>query len=464
MPKPHFGFREALLLAVVLTIAGAARVGYLLTAASDVQKPAPFQVQDAETEITLVRGGTAGTPPTDRDLLVDNLQQYNWYGTLAPLADREEPTAHISPGYPWLVAILSRWIDHPERTTLTIHWIQCVLGTLTAALYFLFARAAFGSSLVGLLAGLLTAVHPFWIVNVAELQDGTLVCFLLASCLYLGTVAAKRGGTVTSLLFGLALAGLALTRAALLPYAFLASLWFLLRCRTLPRGWLCAILAFLGFANGLTPWLVRNFQVFRDVVPITDSMYLHLWMGNNQLARGGPQDELTLWASLPAERLKVLQAETNQARRYGMLAEDLKAAIQENPRGVVEKRLRSLVCFLFGAAWFKEPFTLVRKHPDADLPPELVEALTLALPVALIVLLVVGLLGWRWSYGWNREANLASLALLWIPLPYLLGHAEHFSGPRLPLDGVLLSYTAFALAWMLPPVARLVFPKRDAEE
>jgi len=44
----------------------------------------------------------------------------------------------------------------------------------------------------------------------------------------------------------------------------------------------------------------------------------------------------------------------------------------------------------------------------------------------------------------------SSLAMIWIPLPYILSHAEAPSDPRLSLDGVLLCYTAFALAYLLP--------------
>jgi hypothetical protein len=48
----------------------------------------------------------------------------------------------------------------------------------------------------------------------------------------------------------------------------------------------------------------------------------------------------------------------------------------------------------------------------------------------------------------------ASLAAFWIPLPYVLSHAEALSGARLPLDGVLLSLAAFAVACFLPVVGR----------
>ena len=48
------------------------------------------------------------------------------------------------------------------------------------------------------------------------------------------------------------------------------------------------MLAFLGFLNGLAAWSFRNWQTFHDVLPIVDSTYLHLWMGNNPRATGGP--------------------------------------------------------------------------------------------------------------------------------------------------------------------------------
>ena len=69
-------------------------------------------------------------------------------------------------------------------------------------------------------------------------------------------------------------------------------------------------------------------------------------------------------------------------------------------------------------------------------------------------MLLLGLLGWRWTYGWRKQSRLAALALLWIPVPYLLSHAEFLSGPRLPLDGILLCYAAFVLVCLVPGMGR----------
>ena len=41
----------------------------------------------------------------------------------------------------------------------------------------------------------------------------------------------------------------------------------------------------------------------------------------------------------------------------------------------------------------------------------------------MLAMLVLGLLGWRWTYGWRGTALPSSLAVVWLPLPYLLSHA-----------------------------------------
>jgi hypothetical protein len=462
MQKIPLGWFDLALAVLVLLAAAALRFGYLAATCPDPLQPAPVQVQDPESAITLTR--SSEQLPTGRNVLVDNLRYHNAFADKGPLSDFDEETARLAPGYPWLVARIAGWVDDGNAATRLIRWLQCGLGAMAGLCYYFFARLTFNSRFVGLLAGLLTAINPFWIANVVELQDGTLVSFLVAACLCLGTMAAQRGNVLGSLLFGVSLAAMSLVRAALLPFAFLACLWFLLRCRSLPRGWVCALLAFLGFANGVAPWMVRNLQTFGDVIPISNALYLDLWIGSNSLSRGGPQNEETLRQSLPPERLKLLLAQPNQARRYGMLAEDYWGTVRYDPASVLDKRLRAGVCYLFGEAWVERYAGLAREQWTSEQPEVLRGMMAPALSLSLIAMLSLGLLGWRWSHGWNREASLASLALLWIPLPYVLTHADSFSGPRLPLDGVLLTFTAFALAWIFPPVARVIFPKEEPLE
>jgi hypothetical protein len=433
---PRFSLKDFLLLLLVLGAAGGARTAYLFTSLDDLSDPPSLFVQSAQGPVGPVKDGKGET----------------WWLTRAPLSEAEEKTAHTAPGFPWLVGSLDNALNDPARTITAVRYAQLALGSLTAGLYFFFARRAFRSSAVGALAGLFCALHPFWIINTLELNDGVLACFLLGLALATGARASQEGDALASLVYGLALAGLALVRAALLPFGVVASLWFLLRCRKVSRGWLCALLAFLGFANGLAPWTVRNLRTFHQVIPVADSMYLHLWMGVNPAANGGPQNEDTLLETLGKERYDELRAEKNQARRYHLLGADVLRQVSEDVPGTLHRRLLAGQCFVFGRAWFTMDGTLAGARPVAPLPVEIAGSYRAVLEATLLGMLVFGLLGWRWSYGWRTEGMPASLAVIWIPLPYLLSHAEILSGPRLPLDGVLLCYSAFALLCLVPGI------------
>jgi hypothetical protein len=441
---PRFGLKDFLLLLLVLAVAAGARVGYLYVSLDNLADPAPLVVESTQGP-------------------VKDAKDQAWWLPQAPLEDEKEPTAHIAPGYPWLVGTLAATFDNPERTLTVLRWAQVAMGTLTAGLYFFFARRAFRSAAVATLTGLFCGLHPFWVINTLELNDGVLACFLLGLALATGARGAQEGDALGSLLFGLALAGLTLVRAALLPFAVAACLWFLLRCRQVQRGWLCALLAFLGFANGLAPWTVRNYRAYRELVPVADSMYLHLWMGVNDKADGGPQDEDTLRKSLPPEQLKKLLAEKNQAKRYNRLGKDVLTRVTEDPAGTVHKRLLAGQSFVFGRAWLRDG-SLARAQATDRLPWQVADNYPLILEGTLLGMLALGLLGWRWTYGWRREAMPSSLAVIWIPLPYILSHAGELSGPRLPLDGVLLCYSAFALLCLVPGIGGRLLRGAEGEE
>jgi 4-amino-4-deoxy-L-arabinose transferase-like glycosyltransferase len=412
------------LLLLVLAVAAGARGWYLLDSADSGRNSGPIRVQDLS--------------PQERDTLVRNLKDNGTFSGPTPLNSQEERTAFVAPGYPWLLS-LAQLLPEPDRT---VRWVQVALGSLTAALYFLFTRRAFRSLPVAALAGMFCALHPFWVVSAAELEDGVLAAFLLALALWLGVRAGQSGGALTSLLFGLTLAGLALVRAALLPLGFVAVLWLIWRCRSLPRGWLYALLAFLGFANGLVPWTLRNYQATGDVVPIVDSAWWHLWVGNNPDTTGGPE---------PAQPPQSL-ADVPPDQRQKRLAEEVIAEVQRDPAATLNRRLWAGLAFVFGREWLSNPSPWQPTASVSEIPSWLADSYRAILIGTLLGMLLLAFGGWRWTYAWRREAMPAALAVVWLPLPYLLSHAEKLVGPRLPLDGVLLCFAAFVLVALLPRV------------
>lgn len=462
----RFGSADFLLLLLVLLAAAGSRVWYLSVCADNAQKEGYLQVQDAPpVHPPAGREPDGAAASNELDSLVHKLKEQHEFAGPAPLAKGEEVTAHTAPGYALFLAGLELSPLDLSPVDRVARWIQCGLGTLTAVFYFFFALRAFANRWVAALTGLFCALHPFWIINTAEIKDGVLTTFLLAASLLLGARASQSGGAISSLLYGLALAALALVRAALFPFTIVAMLWFLLRCRTVRRGWLCALLAFLGFTNGLGPWIVRDYKAFGDLVPIADSTYLHLWAGNNPRANGGPQDTATMLEALAEARGQDQKAVTeelaqreNQKQRYDSLAGEVLKQVQSDPAGTYRRRLQAGLNFIFGADWFKQGVLWKNSGTEeTEMPDWLAASYPALLYGSLLGMLVLGLLGWRWTYGWRSTAMPSSLALMWIPLPYVLSHAEALQGPRLPLDGILLCYAAFAIVYLIPPIGSVLW-------
>ncbi|HEV3259653.1 MAG TPA: hypothetical protein VG013_22490 [Gemmataceae bacterium] len=414
MAEPErLGAVDYLWLLIVLALAAGARAWYVGIVADNGTSAGPLAVQ------RVTDGAGDPQPAPDREIAAGT-------GGL----------------YPWLLARLNDACGDPAVARQATRWIQCALGALTAVLYSLFALRGFRSRLVGVLAGLLCAGYPFWVVNTTELSDGVLASFLLATGLFLGARGSRSGGALTSWFYGLALAGLAVVRVALLPFALVAELWFLWRCRTLPRGWLYAVLAFLGCATGLSPWVWQNFQDLRASSPVVDAAYLHLWIGNNPGTSNGPAVRAAAEKAPP----------TNRERARAVWHE-----VMDNPAGTIQRRLWAGLDFFFGEEWFQHG-RLWRPVPasagGSEPPGWFDQSHAAILSGALLAMFVLGIFGWRWSYGW-REALPAALAVALLPLPYLLSHAAALHGPRLPLDGVFLCYAAFALACLISPAGKI---------
>jgi 4-amino-4-deoxy-L-arabinose transferase-like glycosyltransferase len=442
-PMPAFAWGTLFSLVLVAGCATGARIWYIAECCEQGKRAPALLVQ-----------GRQPRPLNEVEHLAANLARDGWFASRAPLADDEETTAHVAPGYSLLFSAIVRLSDTAAHAVML--WLQCALGSMTTVCYFFFARRAFHSTLIATLTGLLTAFHPFWIVNTAELSDGVLASFCVAAALALGARGTQVGGAFTGLAFGLALAGAALVRGALLPFALVSLLWFLWECRRLPLGFFAGFLALIGFVNALAPWALRNYVIFDRAIPVVDSAYLHLWMGNNPLATGATLDEDALRASLGEERVKELLAEPNQAKRYHRLAPAVWREIEDHPADTLVRRAKAALVFFFGEHWFtkESKLAIVQEKSDeiAAPPPWLKQHADMILQASLLGMIVLALLGWRWSYPWRRYGRVAVIAVLFIPLPYLLGHAEALSGPRLPLDGVLLCFAGYALACFIPGV------------
>ena len=102
---PRFGLKDALLLLLVLAAAAAVRVGYLFASLDNFADPAPLVVESTQG------------PVKDRT-------DASWWQPQAPLDEGNEPTAHVAPGYAWLVGWLMGLLADPDRAVMVLRWGQ----------------------------------------------------------------------------------------------------------------------------------------------------------------------------------------------------------------------------------------------------------------------------------------------------------------------------------------------------
>src|SRR5262245_31306360 len=127
----RFSSLDLILLLAVLAAAAGARAGYLMTCADGSRNSGPLRVTDAQRPIrdfSAPEGKMRGAPrPTDQDALIHNMMEHQWFGSQAPFAAGEEQTAHVSPGYLYLVGLLGQFTG-ADTLDSTVRWVQVGLG------------------------------------------------------------------------------------------------------------------------------------------------------------------------------------------------------------------------------------------------------------------------------------------------------------------------------------------------
>jgi 4-amino-4-deoxy-L-arabinose transferase-like glycosyltransferase len=212
--------------------------------------------------------------------LIDNRPDPYWFSQMAESLLNGEGWSKYgallhrrTPGYPLFVAGLYAvfGVNH-----VVVQLAQCLLFAGTCWLVQDIGRRIF-SDTVGLLAGLLCAVHPSLLRYVPDLHLETLLTFLFTlstwlACRFFEKPTLQRGA-VLGISWGLA----SLTKAVVMLYpAVFAVLWWLsVRRRSgkaaarSPRVLAPVAVALLFTGLTISPWTIRNYVVTGRFVPIT---------------------------------------------------------------------------------------------------------------------------------------------------------------------------------------------------
>ncbi len=268
-------------------------------------------------------------------------------GFSSPFGGNTGPSAWTAPIYPWVVSIAFRVFgSYTRASAFAILTFNSIFGALTAWTVYRTARRIFGLK-VALWSGWVWALYPdtiYW--SVKWIWETSLSTFLL-SLLFMLTVEMEGDERASSWLgYGLLWGIEALTNPAAVTFLPFAGCW--LAYQLYRRGKRFIIPAAVGavmFWMTIMPWLVRDYVVMGQFVPIRDNAGNELRIANNPLSEG--QYVLALHPS----QSDVMLAKYKQMGELAFCAEQGRLAhqwIREHPQKFAVITLRRVWFFWNG--------------------------------------------------------------------------------------------------------------------
>lgn len=339
------------------------------------------------------------------------------------------PTALLPPVYAYLLAgIFKIFGSETAASIIAALSLNSLFSALTCVPVFLIARRAFGDR-VAKWAGWGWAFSPYGVYYGADWAWSTcLVTLELAWLFYFAWRLEDSRRTRDWLLFGLFGGLAALTEPVTLAVVPLLGLWTLYR--RLRRGlpWAASLAtAALGALAIMSPWLVRNYEVFHRFIPVRSGFGLELYIGNNGYSTRWVNSSLhpnhndaELWEYTALGEVAYMDFKRLQAADY----------IRSHPGWYAWMTGRRMVYMWTGYWSFDREYL---KDEPLD-PPNIFVNTTLS---------VLGLLGLRRLF--QRESDLAArfaIVLLFYPLAYYFSHPEtYYFRPADPLIVILAAVT-----------------------
>ena len=352
------------------------------------------------------------------------------HGFGSPFADTGL-SALLPPVYPYLLAGIFKVFGIETRAAvLATLSLNSVFSALTCMPVFLLARQAFGLR-VARWAGWGWVFSPYGVYYGADWAWSTcLVTFELAWLFFFAWRLENSSRTRDWLLFGLAGGVSALTEPVVLAVVPLLGLWTLYRRYRLNRPWkapmAAAVLAALAV---LSPWFVRNYQLFHRFIPVRSGFGLELYIGNNGYS--------TRWVN-SALHPNHSDAELSEYERVGEMAymdhklQQGKDFIRSHPRWFVWMTFRRIV-YMWTGYWSFERAYLKDEPLD---PPNILVDTTMS---------ILGLLGLRRVFRIEPSLGMRfAIVLLFFPLTYYVTHPETYYFR--PVDPLIVVLAAVAVA------------------
>ena len=360
------------------------------------------------------------------------------HGFGSPLFEYTGPTAWLTPVYPYLIAgVFVIFGTYSKASAVVLLSLQSLISALTCLSVFFAARKTFGER-IGLYSGWTWALFPLGIYWPAERIWATWLATLLLTLLFLITLHFERPASLGSWIgYGLLWGFTALTDPIVLTVLPVMLGWIAFRSYQQRERWLVPLaVASLTIILSVSPWFIRNHEVFHRFIPFRDGFGLELHLGNN--------GDTSYWtsASLGSALSEKMgpwhnDAEWQKFKRIGEIAymqeskEKAIAYIRAHPRWFTVVTARRIV-FVWTHFWSFSSYYLAQEPDDP---------VNVAFSTLFTLLTLIGLRRAFRVSEMRPVAILYALVLFFFPLVFYVTHGEVYYRRQIdPLMVVLAVY------------------------
>ena len=356
------------------------------------------------------------------------------HGFGSPFADTGA-SALLPPVYSYVLAgIFKVFGIETKSSVLAALSLNSLFSALTCIPVYLLAKPALGER-VAKWAGWGWAFSPYGIYYGADWAWSTCLVTLELACLFLFAWKLENSRRTRDWVwFGLLGGFAALTEPVTLSVVPLLGLWTVYRRYRLRLPWKLPMSAAAVAALLLmSPWWIRNYELFHRFIPVRSGFGLELYIGNNGYS------ERWVNSSLHPNHS---EAELSEYERVGEMAymdhklRQAKAYIRSHPAWFAGMTLRRMV-YMWTGYWSLDRNYLRDEPLD---PPNILVDTTLT---------VLGFIGLGRLY--KRDSSLATrfaIVLLFFPLTYYITHPETYY--LRPVDPLIVVLAALVIAGFEP--------------
>jgi 4-amino-4-deoxy-L-arabinose transferase-like glycosyltransferase len=340
-------------------------------------------------------------------------------------------SALLPPVYSYLLAgIFKVFGIETKASVIAALSLNSVFSALTCVPVFLIAKRSFGDR-VAKWAGWGWAFSPYGVYYGADWAWSTCLVTLELAWLFLLALRLEKSSRARDwLAFGALCGFAALTEPVVLSVLPLLGLWTIYRLYCQNRSWQVPLLAAsLGGIAVLSPWLVRNYEIFHRFIPVRSGFGLELYVGNNGFT------EHWINRSLHPNHNDAELAEYERVGEMAYMDHKLqqgKDFIRSQPAWFVWMTGRRIV-YMWTGYWSLDRVYLKDEPLD---PPNIFVNTTMS---------VLGLLGLRRVFQRDRSLGVRfAIVLLFFPLTYYISHPETYYFR--PVDPLIVVLAAIAVA------------------